>query len=152
MDDKDKKKTPNTNISQDELINDIRNEHKTVFETVSLSEKYPEVKSLFFNVITYKDGKFKNLEIEHKAKLMTLISKFVAEVDAREEEENKKRLERLKLINELTGNERAKELLDLEENFKKSTLILGSAFDTEEGAKIYEKSLMIFTEKKQEIN
>ena len=104
------------------------------------------------SVIGLNQKQIEDLEVEHKAKLMTLISKFVAEVDAREEEENKKRLERLKLINELTGNERAKELLDLEENFKKSTLILGSAFDTEEGAKIYEKSLMIFTEKKQEIN
>ena len=89
---------------------------------------------------------------EHFAKQIVLLANYVAETEKRDEEANTKRLERLKLINEATGNERAKELLDLEESFKKQSKLVGSTFDTEEGAKIYEKSRMIFTEKKAEIN
>jgi len=103
-------------------------------------------------VVGLNQKQIEDLTVEHYYKLLGLVSKYVVEVESVEEENNKKRLERLKLINELTGNERAKELLDLEESFNKSTAILGSAFDTEEGAKIYEKSLMTFTEKKSEIN
>lgn len=63
---KDTEKEPESNITQDELINDIQNEVEIVTGNVSLSKRFPEVNSLFFNVTTYKDGKFKDIVIEHK--------------------------------------------------------------------------------------
>lgn len=92
------------------------------------------------------------LTTEHNKKQLILISQFVAEADKRDEEASKKRLDRLKLINELTSNERARELLELEESFKSQTKVIGGSFDGEEGAKIYEKARLDYSNRKMEIN